>query len=88
MGSWFTYCSSLTNLTIEGVIGFNGTTITSPNLSKASIISVINALSSTTANGHKLTLSKTAVTNALGSVDDAEWSALVATKPNWTISLS
>lgn len=87
-GSWFTYCSSLTDLTIEGTIGFNGTSITSPNLSKASIISVINALSNTTANGNKITLSKTAVTKAFGSVDNAEWQALVATKPNWTIALA
>jgi hypothetical protein len=55
----------------------------SPKLSKASIESIINALSSTT-SGLTVTISKTAKEAAFTS---AEWSALIATKSNWTISL-
>lgn len=85
--SVFYNCTYLTNLTIEGVIGMNGFNVQwSPNLSKASIISIINALSTTT-SGLTVTLSATAVTNAFGSTTADEWTALVATKSNWTISL-
>ena len=55
----------------------------SENLTKASITSIINGLSTET-SGLTVTLSKTAVDNAF---EDAEWSELEATKPNWTISL-
>lgn len=91
----FTNCISLKNITIEGVIGFGGTNFQwSRNLSKASITSIINALSSTT-SGLTVTLSKNAVNTAFatteggtdGSTSD-EWKALVATKTNWTITLS
>lgn len=81
----FNYCSNLQNLTIDGVIGQNGFNIRwSTKLSKASITSIINALSSTT-SGLTVTISKTAKETAF---TDAEWTALVATKPNWTISLA
>jgi hypothetical protein len=53
------------------------------SLSKASITSVINALSTST-SGKTITFSKTAKNNAF---TDSEWSALIATKTNWTISL-
>jgi hypothetical protein len=77
----------LTNLEtciFEGVIAKNNLNLRSPTkLSKESITSVINCLSSTT-SGLTVTLSQTAVNNAFTT---AEWSALEATKSNWTISL-
>lgn len=78
----------LKNLTIDGTIGQNGFNVQwSTKLSKASITSIINALSTTT-SGLTVTISKTAVNNAFngGSTGD-EWLNLVATKNNWTISL-
>lgn len=85
--SAFQGCKALVNIIIEGVIGANGWTFSSCPLSKASITSVINALSATT-TGLTVTLKKTAVEAAFGSTTAAEWTALVATKPNWTISLA
>ena len=74
----------LENLTIEGTIGQNGFNVQySTKLSKASITSIINALSTTT-SGLTVTLSQTAVNNAFTT---DEWNALIATKSNWTISL-
>ena len=83
----FGYCSALENVTFEGELANNGLSFQySTKLSKASIESVINVLSSTT-SGLTVTLSKTAVETAFGSTTAAEWTALVATKSNWTISL-
>lgn len=81
----FLYNTYLTTLTFteDSVIAVGLTLQKCPKLSKASIESVINALSTTT-TGLTITLSKTAVNNAF---TDAEWTALEATKPNWTISL-
>lgn len=80
----FSGCDALENLTIEGVIGQHGFSVgASTKLSKTSITSIINALSTTT-SGLTVTLSQTAV-NAAFTTD--EWNALVATKTNWTISL-
>lgn len=84
----------LKDIYFEGVIGQNGFDISSsPLLSKASIESIINALSTVT-SGLTVTLSKTAVNNAfetsVGASDGStsqEWLDLIATKPNWTISL-
>ncbi len=82
--STFTYCSNLEELTVQGVIGRNGFDVQmSPKLSKASITSIINALSTTT-SGLTVTLSQTAVNNAFTT---DEWNTLIATKSNWTISL-
>lgn len=91
----FSSCTNLTNLTMTGTIKANGMDLHySTKLSKASIISVINALSDTT-NALKVQLSKTAVNNAFetsGGVADGstseEWTTLIATKANWTIALS
>lgn len=91
----FTNCTALENITFEGEIIVSGMTLQySKLLSKESIISLINALSATT-TGRKVTLSKTAVNNAFetseGAADgstSAEWLELIATKSNWTISLS
>ena len=90
----FTNNPKLKEIRFEGVIGQNGFTIKdSPLLSKASIESIINALSTVT-SGLTVTLSKTAVNNAFetstglanGSTSQ-EWLDLIATKSNWTISL-
>lgn len=83
----FTGDTKLVNITVEGTIAKNGFD-TSPcvALSRASIISIINALSTNT-SGLTVTLSKTAVETAFGSVESAEWQSLIAPKSNWTISL-
>lgn len=78
----FVNCTSLTNLTIEGVIGASINVRYSP-LTKASITSVINALSST-ATGQTCTFKKSAKEAAFTA---DEWSALIANKTNWTFSL-
>ena len=89
----FTSDSSLEDIVIEGVIGTNGFNVQwSTKLNKASIESVINALSADT-SGLTLTLSKTAVNNAFGiNVDDAstypegsEYYILRQSKSNWNI---
>lgn len=80
----FNACASLINLTIQGTIAKKGLDLQwSTNLSRASIISVINALSTTT-SGLSVTFSKTAKEAAF---TDDEWAVLIATKPNWAINL-
>jgi hypothetical protein len=75
---------NLEEIRFEGVIGKNGFNMKgSTKLSKASITSIINALSTTT-SGLTVTLSKAAVNTAFTT---EEWNALIATKTNWTISL-
>lgn len=76
---------ALQHIVITGKIGSTVSCI-SGNLTKASIISVVNALLET-ASGKTLTLSRYAVNLAFGSVDSDEWAALVASRSNWTISL-
>lgn len=83
----FFACYALENLTIYGTIGQNGLNLQdSTKLSKASITSIINALSTTT-SGLSVTLSKTAVEAAFGSTTATEWTTLIGTKSNWTINL-
>ena len=93
-GGMFYGCSALTNLTIAGSINTSGMNLKSATkLSKASITSVVNALSAS-ASGKSITFSKTAIDSAFetssgaadGSTSD-EWLNLIATKSNWTISL-
>ena len=90
----FNYCSALVNLNIIGTISKNGFNVGwSTKLSKASIISIFNALSTTT-SGLTVTFSKTAVNNAFGiDVDDAttypegsEWYELKNSRSNWTLA--
>lgn len=78
----FYNCKSLSSLTVEGVIGQSIDFSVCP-LTKASIESIMAALSTTT-NSLTVTLSKTAVNNAF---TDEEWTALVSQHANWTISL-
>ena len=82
----FKDCWALENITIEGEIPLSISFSDSTKLTKASIENIVSVLSST-ASGQTLTLSKTAVTKAFGSTTAAEWTALVGTKSNWTISL-
>ena len=91
----FDVLTSLVSMPIEGVIGQSGFDIHwSTKLNKASIVSIINALSTTT-TGLTVTLSKTAVNTAFATAEgaangstSAEWLALVATRSNWTIALA
>lgn len=91
----FDYAGKLTSLTVSGTIANNGFSLTSAkNLNHDSLISIINALSTTT-NNLSVALSLTAVNKAFetseGANDgsnSAEWQTLVATKTNWTINLS
>ena len=97
--NWLTSCPLLKNVTFEGEIAKNFNIQWSTKLSKASIESIINILSTTT-EGLTVTLSQTAVDNAFETVKDAgdgstsvEWIALAGNetiegiRPNWTISL-
>lgn len=76
-------CTGLTTIAIEGVIGADIDFHWSTKLSRASIESIIAALSDAK-TGQTLTLSEKAVNSAF---TDDEWVALVAAKPNWTIAL-
>ncbi len=90
----FYNCSALENLIIEGVLcGAEIAFQWSTKLNKESITSIINCLSTTT-SGLTVTLSKTAVDTAFETSEGAndgsastEWTTLIATKSNWTISL-
>lgn len=92
----FDSASALVNLTMVGTIGKSGLNLRwATKLSKASISSIIKALSTTT-SGLTVTLSKTAVNNAFGiNVDNAatypegsEWYELRNSRANWTISFA
>ena len=92
----FYSCSALEEVRFDGIIGQNGLDLQwSPNLSWDSIVSIINALSTTT-SGLTVTLSKAAVDKAFetsegandGSTNSIDWSILADTKTNWTIALA
>ena len=89
----FFACGLLVNLITEGTIGQNGFNVSWSPLNKASITSIINALSSTT-TGLTVTIRLAAVNTAFetnaGAADGSsseEWLNLIATKSNWTINL-
>lgn len=79
----FDWCRNLENIVFEGTIGQNVDLHWSP-LTKASIESVIAALSDT-ASGMTASFQQSAVN---GAFTTDEWNALVAAKPNWTITLA
>ena len=88
----FRNCKALTDITVGGTIGQTISFSYSP-LTKESITSIINALS-TTSSDMKISFLKSAVNNAFetseGLADGStsqEWLDLIATKSNWTISL-
>lgn len=78
----FGWDGALANIVIEGTIGNTLSFKGCYALSKASATSIINALSSST-SGKTLSLQST----VKARFTSAEWDALVATKPNWTISI-
>jgi hypothetical protein len=84
--SAFNNTVELANITFEGVIGQAIDFKSCTKLTKSSIKNIIEHLS-TTASGQTATFSKTAVETAFGSTTGAEWTALKATRSNWTISL-
>lgn len=88
----FEYATHLKNITVEGVVG-NTVSFSYCPLSRKSVQSIMAALSDTAA-GKTVTFRKTAVDTAFETAEGAsdgstseEWLALVATKPNWTVSL-
>lgn len=93
----FTYCESLENVTIEGVIGQNGLDVShSKKLSKASIHSILGALAvhPTVANP-TITLPKAAVDKAYetspGANDGStslEWAVACEERSAWTKALA
>lgn len=91
----FGYAVGLEYVGFEGVLATSGLNLSySTKLNKESHIKLINTLSSTT-SGLSVTLSKTAVNKAFETSSGAndgstsiEWLNLIATKSNWTISLS
>ena len=83
----FLNCSKLEELNCEGELTIGGLDLKScTKLNKASIVSVIGILSTTT-SGLSVTISKTAVENAFGSTEAEEWTTLIGTRSNWTINL-
>lgn len=80
--SMFYNCTRLVNIRFGGLIRKNIDFQYSP-LNKESIIDICEHLSSD-AIGQTITFKKTAKEAAF---TDAEWQELIATKPNWTISL-
>lgn len=89
----FNNCKSLVEIRFDGVIGQSGLNFQhSTKLSRASIESIIGALS-TTASGKSITLSATAVRTAYGASADTDlstyepWTSVANTRSNWTISL-
>ena len=90
----FNGCEALEELYIEGTIAKNGLNLQySQNLNTKSIVSIVEALSTTT-EGLTITLSETAVNNMIfpfasdsSGVTYNSWSELESTKEKWTIVL-
>ena len=82
--NWFAGCTALEDITIEGTIGNDISFPDSALLTKASIESIIGALSGTV-TGKTLTVNAAAKQAAF---TDAEWAELIGTKSNWTFSLA
>ena len=82
--STFGACGKLVTINVSGEIGKSIDFKPCILLSHDSIVSIINALASDV-TGQTVSFSAEAVNNAF---TDAEWSALIATKTNWTISLA
>lgn len=85
---------ALRKVRFQGTISFTFDVSGAPSLSAESIRSVISCLSDSS-QGLTLTLSKAAVDKAYESLEGAadgststEWAELIATKPNWTVSLA
>ena len=92
--SWFSNNTALKSVRFEGTIANTLSLSLCIRLDKASIINVMEHLSTTT-SGLSVSLPKTAVDRefetSAGAADgstSAEWQALIATRSNWTITLS
>lgn len=93
IGAAFNYNTGLENVTLEGKLFRSFNISWSTKLTKASIISIINALLES-AEGMSVSFSKTAVNNAFGiDVDDestfpegSEYYELRNSKSNWTFN--
>lgn len=91
----FNYCRRLKNIVFDGIYEAGGLGMSDCYaLSKESITSIINCLSTET-SGKAITLSLRAVNKAFETRENAndgsnsvEWKTLVNTKQNWTINLS
>ena len=79
----FGYLSSLVEIRFEGVIGKTINFQWSP-LSRASIESIVEHLSDSV-SGQTASFKKTAVLAAFGT--EADWTAYIASKPNWSFTL-
>lgn len=94
-GVMFNQATALENITVLNTIVQGGYSWQhSTKLTKASITSIINALSTTT-TGLTVTLSRTAVNKAFETASGAndgststEWLTLKGTRSNWTVSLA
>lgn len=89
----FNSTAKIKEIRFEGVIGTSFYIQHATALSKASFLNIFSVLSAST-EGLSATFSKTAVNRAFktsngtnNGATSAEWEELVATKPNWTISL-
>lgn len=80
----FQACENLRNIVVEGVIGNNIDFSACYYLTKDSITSIINALSTTT-TGKTVTFRQYAKNMAF--TDASEWTTLEQKKTNWTINL-
>lgn len=87
------WCTDVVRFAEGSVIAAGNLNLSHCNQSKVSLASVINALSSAT-TGLTVTLRLDAVKKAFETAEGAndgntsdEWTALAATKPNWTINL-
>ena len=78
----FYQCPKLENVTVEGIIANNWEATDAP-LTRKSILSIYDALSTTT-TGNTVTFKKTAVNAAF---TDEEWKTLTDAKPNWEFKL-
>lgn len=92
-GGMFNYCQALKEVRFKGAVKVNLQLKESKKLSKASILSIFDCLADDVSD-KALSLSLDAVNTAFetssGAADgsaSAEWTALVESKPNWTISL-
>ena len=84
--SIFKGCTALKNIKVTGVIGDSISFADSKSLSRASIESIVNALSDTV-TGKSLTFSHDAVGYAFSWDFAGAWTDFIGKKPNWTISL-
>ena len=82
----FASCRELREVRFSGAIGKSLDLQLSRFLSYASIVNIIETLSPNV-TGQTLTISEEAMADAFGDINSPEFDALVATKPNWKITL-